>query len=422
MLLRGEKTVGLAKRLMMECEERGYGTSDKKVCSCCVQDEYLKKLIQLNGEKGKCDYCKTKNGKPVTSRKVITVEQLMSFMMPAIRIYYQRADGNLPYDSEVGEYCGNVIDPYNFVHDILEEYIETPHDELLDELTDILNFDDRTEADDIYARAYEQDIEKWKLFCNLVNDREESVEQIVALCFRDDAPDDLKRIGRIMQGVLDSTIKMNMTDTIRPTNSIYRAVNYLKMGTVTPGFDRIVAGTIGTPPAKFVKNNRFSEEGDMMFYGACNQTILKREVTKTKNPYTIGTFHTNKRINVLNFSGIQLWKKPSIFDLENKETRDSWFFLDSFIRMISKDIQSSQSEKEYKPTQVFTKFIQRYTKYYGIEYRSSKSDATDNNKAVVRDRCYVLFATNRDCIDECERAVKLDQKRLQMIMETYVQV
>lgn len=257
--------MGLAKRLMMECEERGYGTSDKKVCSCCVQDEYLKKLIQLNGEKGKCDYCKTKNGKPVTSRKVITVEQLMSFMMPAIRIYYQRADGNLPYDSEVGEYCGNVIDPYNFVHDILEEYIETPHDELLDELTDILNFDDRTEADDIYARAYEQDIEKWKLFCNLVNDREESVEQIVALCFRDDAPDDLKRIGRIMQGVLDSTIKMNMTDTIRPTNSIYRAVNYLKMGTVTPGFDRIVAGTIGTPPAKFVKNNRFSEEGDMMF-------------------------------------------------------------------------------------------------------------------------------------------------------------
>ena len=112
--------MGLAKRLMMECEERGYGTSDKKVCSCCVQDEYLKKLIQLNGEKGKCDYCKTKNGKPVTSRKLITVEQLMSIMMPAIRIYYQRADGNLPYDSEVGEYCGNVIDPYNFVHDILE--------------------------------------------------------------------------------------------------------------------------------------------------------------------------------------------------------------------------------------------------------------------------------------------------------------
>ena len=33
-----------------------------------------------------------------------------------------------------------------------------------------------------------------------------------------------------------------------------------------------------------------------------------------------------------------------------------------------------------------------------------------------------VFATNRDCIDECERAVKLDQKRLQMIMETYVQV
>lgn len=411
--------MGYEKDRMMQLEERGYGTSTKKVCSCCVQDEYLKKLIRLNGEVGECDYCKDQKGRKVKTRKVVTVEKLMSFMMPAIRTYYQLAE----YDTFDDE--KTIFDPYDFVHEEIQRNIETPHDELLMELTDVLDFDDRTENDSAYVKTYEQDIKKWNEFCQLVNARLESAEQIVSLCYRTDAPDDLKEIRKIMQGVLASAEKMNMTDTIRPYNTIYRAVNYLKMGDVTQGFNCITAGAIGTAPPKNVKNNRFSEAGDMMFYGACNKDIVKKELGKSSNPYTIGLFHTNKQIRVLNFSGIQSWRKPSLFDLENKEKRDSWFFLDTFIHMISKDVQNQSDdaiEKEYKPTQVFTKFIQRSTKYYGIEYRSSKSTAKDNNDAVVKDRCYVLYVTSRDCTDEYERARKLDKKRLQMIMESYIQV
>lgn len=411
--------MGYEKDRMMRFEDRGYGASTKKVCSCCVQDEYLKKLIRLNGEVGKCDYCKDKNGKNVKSRKVVTVEKLMSFMMPAIKTYYQLTENDI-FDDEK-----TTFDSYDFVHEEIQSNIETPHDELLMELTDILDFDDRTENDSAYVKAYEQDIKKWNEFCQLVNARLESAEQIVSLCYRADAPDDLKKIRKIMQGVLDSAEKMNMTDMIRPYNTIYRAVNYLKLGAVTQGFNCITAGTIGTAPPKNVKNNRFSEAGDMMFYGACNKDIVKKELGKSSNPYTIGFFHTNKQIRVLNFSGIQSSRKPSLFDLANKGKRDSWFFLDTFIRMISKDVQDQSDdviEKEYKPTQVFTKFIQRSTKYYGIEYRSSRSTAKDNNNAVVKDRCYVLYVTNRDCIDEYESARKLDKKRLQLIMENYIQV
>ena len=54
--------MGYEKDRMMQLEERGYVTSTKKVCSCCVQDEYLKKLIRLNGEVGECDYCKDQKG------------------------------------------------------------------------------------------------------------------------------------------------------------------------------------------------------------------------------------------------------------------------------------------------------------------------------------------------------------------------
>lgn len=99
---------------MMRFEDRGYGTSTKKVCSCCVQDEYLKKFIRLNGEVGKCDYCKDKNGKNVKSRKVVTVEKLMSFMMPAIRTYYQLTE-NDTFDDEK-----TTFDPYDFVHEEIQ--------------------------------------------------------------------------------------------------------------------------------------------------------------------------------------------------------------------------------------------------------------------------------------------------------------
>ena len=121
---------------MMQLEERGYGTSTKKVCSCCVQNEYLKKLIRLNGEVGECDYCKDQKGRKVKTRKVVTVEKLMSFMMPAIRTYYQLAE----YDTFDDE--KTIFDPYDFVHEEIQRNIETPHDELLMELTDVLDFDD----------------------------------------------------------------------------------------------------------------------------------------------------------------------------------------------------------------------------------------------------------------------------------------
>lgn len=55
--------MGYENDLMMKLEERGYGTSTKKVCSCCIRDEYLKKLIKLNGKVGECDYCKGQNRK-----------------------------------------------------------------------------------------------------------------------------------------------------------------------------------------------------------------------------------------------------------------------------------------------------------------------------------------------------------------------
>ena len=66
-------------------------------------------------------------------------------------------------------------------------------------------------------------------------------------------------------------------------------------------------------------------------------------------------------------------------------------------------------DKFYKPTQVFTKYVQRNTDLKGIKFKSSKTNGN----------CYVLFVENRDCLDDGD---KTDRSRNQLIMKRVKQV
>ena len=104
------------------------------------------------------------------------------------------------------------------------------------------------------------------------------------------------------------------------------------------------------------------------------------------------------------------------------ERRESWFFLKQFILEISKPVSDIDDvENYYKPIQVFTKYMQRVTQLYGIEYRSSKSERNNLHSDYIIDRCYVLFAENRDCMDESERSRNLNKRRLQLFMSEVCQ-
>lgn len=66
-----------------------------------------------------------------------------------------------------------------------------------------------------------------------------------------------------------------------------------------------------------------------MFYGASNFEIATKKVSmKDGNAMTVGEFHTNKKINVLNLCVIESWKKTSIFSVDQNdiEKRESWLF------------------------------------------------------------------------------------------------
>ncbi|WP_455191220.1 hypothetical protein [Eubacterium ramulus] len=73
--------MGAAKEEMMDIEARGYRESEKYVCSGCVRDPYLQKVIRAKGQVGTCSFCKNEKGKPIRHRKTYPLESLMAKIM-----------------------------------------------------------------------------------------------------------------------------------------------------------------------------------------------------------------------------------------------------------------------------------------------------------------------------------------------------
>lgn len=401
--------MGYYKDLMQTHQARGYGDSDKYVCQFCFGDKFLKKTILEQGEQGKCSFCKDAKGKPA-KRKVLKLEELMPYIMAAVDNEYEDSIVALPWDSEEKCYMGNSIDFYDFVTEELNAFMKCENEKLLDELLDIIECEDKCSRYEFGQRQHEKDMERWERYCKLVEESDLSAEQIVSLCGREDAPEYLMEIRDVLETVLDAAKQMDLIETINTGVSIYRCVNYIDWNSTPIGFTTIPATMIGTAPAMFVNDNRMSEKGDMMFYGTFSKGIAMREVGTNGNyPATIGRFHTNKRIRILNLANISNWKCPSVFDIEQREKRSIWFFLGEFMLSISQP-----GTKRYKPTQVFNKYIQRKTKLSGIMYRSAKAEKRFGNDFDRSDNCMVLYVTNRDCIDEGDAGTK---ERVQLVME-----
>lgn len=407
--------MGLAKRHLEETEARGYGDTDRVVCAGCIGDPYIHNRIRYSHRSGTCSFCGS-------HRNILPLEEVLAMMMPVIRRDYLPALDNVPWDREEGYLSSahGVYDPYEFVYEELNTWLEIENDDLLQEIADTLAAEDRVSVYRFSLRQEERDMEKWKEYSELVTNTPLSAEQIVSLTDKPDRlPEDLQAIWATLDMVYDYCRELRLTTDLyglssqfRP-RSIYRCVNFLDWNPDYAGLSFIPATLVGTAPARSVEDNRMSEKGDMMFYGAEDKRVAATEVGRNAScpsrPATIGTFHPGRRLRVLDLTDIASWKLPGIFDVEHEKIRSCWFFLKAFTDLISQEKRDGDS---YKPTQVLTKYIQRKTDLQGIRYNSSK--VRDGNRG-----CYVLFVTNRDCL---EKGDCLDTTRNQLVMEKVEQV
>ncbi len=416
--------MGIVKDDMMECEGRGYGHSNKRVCAFCFGDSYLRHYIRYESKKSEYGYCSfCKHSSP---RKTMRLEDLMPIVMRFIDQDYLPADGNAIWDGEDKRYLEPTFDPYGFVYDELNYFMECENPRLLGEFVNILRDDERMSVYQINKRQEDIDLEEWNKYCETVKRCPLSAEQIVRLCRKENLdnhkisqPDEIHEIDACLNMVMYYVQKFYMTDILYGISShyaptpIYRCINYLGYGQHPYNLSYIPAMSVGAAPTYKTSAGRMNEAGDMMFYGAFDKSVAKDEVgANGNNPATIGVFKPNKRFRLINLSKISSWKCPSAFDVDRREERSIWMFLREFIRIISEPINQ---DIDYKPTQVLTKYIQRNTDFQGIEYRSSHRRMSYDEKGYSRkDNCVVLFVVNRDCLDGWE---KTDSSRSQLVMD-----
>ncbi len=411
--------MGWASNHLIEIEERGYGDSDKNVCAACIGDRYISNHIKNSHCKDKCSFCgKTRNILPVTD--------VIEIIMKVINRDYIDADGNVPYDKDFG-YMEETTDTYDLIHYELNDYLLIENEDLLNELSNTINLTVKVKKESITERINEFDLTLWNDFCELVAETKLSAEQIVGLInnnngHRDSLSETLKKIKDILEVILYFCEMMHTEEVLHGINDTLRAkaiirvvdhVNKLPF----EGLDFIPASLVGTAPPKVVLSNRMSEKGDMMFYGSdTKDTAIKeyRETDATKGGsrvLTIGSFIPNKTFKILDLSSLSESKIPSIFDIDNEKNRQIAMFLLIFMQSIAVKVDTAGGKDEiYRPTQVFTKYIQRNTNYAGIKYTSVQDKYGKN---------YVLFVENRDCLDLGD---KINRQRYQLIMNAVEQI
>ena len=411
--------MGLAKNRLMEIEERGYGDSDKFVCSACIGDSYISKQIRNSHYKDECSFC----GK---TRNVLPVNDVIEIIMKVINRDYMDAEGNVPFSKDSG-YMEETTDTYDLIHYDLNDYLLIENEDLLNELSDTIFLTDKVKKDSFIERINEFDLTMWNEFCELVASITLSAEQIVSLINGKNAhanslPDTLMRIKDILEVITYYCEKTHTEEILHGINdpkrakAIIRVVDHIDE-TQIEGLDFIPASLVGTAPSSKVLSNRMSEKGDMMFYGSDSRDTAIKEYRETNTEkdvpkvLTIGSFVSNKTFKILDLSSLSESKIPSIFDIENERNRQIAMFLLMFMRLITiKPDSDGDKDKVYRPTQIFTKYIQRNTNYAGIKYTSAQVKHGSN---------YVLFVENRDCLNSGD---EIDKSRYQLIMNEVEQI
>lgn len=368
--------MGLAKNLVMEIEDRGYGEDDRFVCINCIGCYALKALAVKNGAEEQCDFC-------ASNAICITLETLASDVMDGIRFEYQEAIEIM--GQERGEYIGaNIFDTY----DLLEKLdFEMEFDVgVLDTLKDIFTMKTWCEYDSYVLREHQELQFLWDEFCDAVKDETRYVFFRLPKRGEYESESPYKILDHISSKAAD----MEMFIEIPNEHRFFRGRSHKKDICFTK------PNELGSPPNTYAKSVRMSADGISIFYGAGSVGTAIKEIYSSAHLYaSVAAFKNLRPLILLDLTKAVDMEFPSLFDKEHRSNRQSILFLRKLCDELTRPFDELESI-EYIPTQIVAEYFRYIFKYKekqidGIKYPSSK------DKDGV---CYALFFDYRQFSSE----------------------
>ncbi|OWK96922.1 hypothetical protein AP75_13970 [Kaistella haifensis DSM 19056] len=353
--------MGGVKQRQLELESRNLNNiPNKSICSNHFEDKYITRFIRNNYKNGYCDYCEK-------DLKVISMEELLDFIMDSISVFYEDAANFMSYDSSQGGYLGETFTPNELIQELVE--LDATPFEVIEDIID--SIEDIAWADpNMYYDNIDDELKyEWNFFKNIIINKSRYLFYTNGTS-NSKAYNILKEVGKLINNLKLISIFPKGTKVLRCRQH--------KIKNEITEFHQITS-----PPNEYsLYPNRFSPSGISMFYCAFDkETAIKETVSredKSKKYVTIGEFETKDDFYVIDFT--KLPKIESIFGIKNKNKYYLKLFIYSLVNDLTKKISKDGREHiDYVPTQVVTEYFRypfnknRKNKISGILYPSSQN-------------------------------------------------
>lgn len=375
--------MGQVKQRMIEMDARNLNSvPDKHLCIKHIDDNTIKRFIRENYTSGYCDYCEKKV-------KVVSLEDLLEFMMLGISNFYEDAANFMSYNGREGGYLGETFD----ANELIQERIglQTNPFELTEDIVDSIEDIAWSEPDMYHDTENDELTYQWSFFKNLIKHKSRYLFQ------QNQSTENSKNAFTILKEVGKLTKSLNLLKKIEKGSVIYRCRQHHSTKAINKK-EKLVA----PPEENAIYPNRFSPSGISMLYSAFDPTTAFLETIsredENEDSITISKFKLKKDIHIIDFN--KLPKLPSIFDFKKVKKHYPILFLYNLVRDFTQEIKKDGKEHiEYVPTQVVTEYFKypfnknRQNIIEGIVYPSSKSRSKSSS---------VIFWNNEECLENLE--------------------
>lgn len=383
--------MGIEKNVMIEAEDRGWTEPGGYVCPDCVEDGHLRDVIRDNACRRECDYC----GRRTRKHSAAPVADIMEPIGNAVFTWFdnpEKAGGF--WDNEDNNYFGiDAIDTREMLDSLSLECDE----QLFEDIEKAFVNDQwvETAGGSIYgSHPHELMSYAWERFSEIVKHESRYFFQRTPFSIANEEDEYefaqqenynpanfLPTLGKLVK-------KLRLFGNLPTGETLFRA-RPKKEGKAFP----LNAKELGAPPAKDSRAGRMNPAGISYMYLAFEQETALVEVRQGNllTQTAIGQFETLREIQILDLTNLP--KKPSIFDVHLHEDLVGLFFVDEFIKKITKPVAKDGSEHiEYVPSQVVSEYfalvfdLEDGKRLDGIKYPSSVHLGSHN---------LVLFPTER---------------------------
>jgi hypothetical protein len=354
--------------LIMNPESDEIDAGNRRVCVRCVQEPYLKDIIETRGDEGGCTYCEWR-GKTYSIADVADlVEKAFEqhYVHTAEDDYGNRGGEEVMY--VVADAVGTSEEVAEDIRQVLDDRTASAPDEQWDE--------DPFSKEAYYARKEPDDIlyqQEWNSF--------ESSLKTEARFFSRTGFATLKnvfenledhRTGNGLPVIVVAGRKKRLRSLYRAR--VFQSDSKLKDAIMRPDKQ------IGPPGSEFASAGRMNARGISVFYGAKEaKTALAELRPPVGSDVVIGRFEIVKDVSLLDVGALAAIEPiGSIFDPTYINRLERAKFLSSLAHRITRPILPDDELSEYLVTQAIADFLATELKLDGVIYRSAQAKGGTN--------------------------------------------